>query len=101
MKTATTVIAVPIQISVQRSLLAAEVAVAVGETAPSTAVGTTLVDTFVASAFAMTWVTAARAAGLDLDVWKRSATRPLATRRDSMVIVLTEVVPFRCGQVSD
>lgn len=59
MKSATAAIAVPIQISVQRSLLAAEVVVAVGDTATSTSVGTALVGTLAASVFTPTSVTVA------------------------------------------
>ena len=101
MKTATAVIAVPVQISVQRSLLAAEVVVAVGETSPSTAVGTVLVDTFAAPAGAPTSVMVARVAASDLDVRNRSVNCSLDPGRDSVVTEPTEALPFRCARVSE
>lgn len=101
MKTATAAIAVPIQISVQRSLLAAEVVVAVGETAPSTAAGTALFDTFAASKGATTCVVVAWVASSDLDIRNRNVNDPLDSGRGFMVTERNEAVPFRCGRVSE
>lgn len=101
MKSATAAIAVPIQISVQRSLLAAEVVVAVGDAAMSTSVGIALVGTFAASVFAPTSVTVAGAAASDFDIWNRIVKGPLDSLRDSAVFEFTDAVSFCCGNVNE
>lgn len=101
MKTATAAIAVPIQISVQRSLLAADVVVAVGETVSFTEAGTALVDTFAGSAFATTSVVVAGIAASDFDIRNRIVNCLLDSERDSTVTGRAEAVPFRCAHVSD
>lgn len=101
MKSATAAIAVPIQISVQRSLLAAEVVVAVGETATSASVGTAIVGTLAASVFTPTSVTVAWAAVSDFDIRNRIVSGPLDAGRDSAVTESTDAVSFCCGCVSE
>lgn len=101
MKSATAAIAVPIQISVQRSLLAAEVVVAVGDTATSASVGTALVGTLAASVPTPTSVTVARAAVSDFDIRNRIVNGPLDAGRGSVVTESTDAVSFCCGRVSE
>ena len=98
MKTATAAIAVPIQISVQRSLLAAEVVVAVGDTATSTD-GPVFVGTFATSVCAPPSVTVAWAAASDLDIWNRIVNGPLGPERGSLVTESTDTVSFCCDRV--
>lgn len=101
MKSATAMIAVPIQISVQRSLLAAEVVVAVGDAAMSTSVDIVLVGTFAASVPAPTSVTVAGAAASDFDIRNRIVKGLLDSARDSIVTKSNDAVSFCCGRVSD
>lgn len=101
MKSATAAIAVPIQISVQRSLLAADVVVAVGDAARSTSVEIALVGTFVASIFAPTSVTVAGAAASDFDIRNRIVNGPLDSARGSPATESIALVSFRCGHVSE
>ncbi|KKY38417.1 putative hemolysin-iii family protein [Diaporthe ampelina] len=101
MKSATAAIAVPIQISVQRSLLAAEVVVAVGDTATSTSFGTAPAGAFAASVCAPTSIVGAGAVASDFDIWNRIVNGPLDSGRDSIATEPTDAVEFCCSRVSE
>lgn len=76
MKSATARIAVPIQISVQRSLLAADDVVAVGGTGTSSSAGIARLETFAASVWALISIVVVWAASSELESRNRIVIGP-------------------------